>query len=55
MSWFQRKDKNIKNQGKKTIPDGLWEKCPSFNEVLYRPEMEKNLSVCHHCQHHFRV
>ena len=55
MSWFQRKDKNIKNQGKKTIPDGLWEKCPSCNEVLYRPEMEKNLSVCHHCQHHFRV
>ena len=33
----------------------MWDKCPSCNEILYRPELEKNLSVCHHCNHHFRV
>ena len=55
MSWFKRKDKKINNPEKKEIPDGLWEKCPSCNEVLYRPEIEKNLSVCHHCNYHFRV
>ena len=55
MSWFKRKDKKIKDSKKKSIPDGLWDKCPSCNEILYRPELEKNLSVCHHCNHHFRV
>ncbi len=55
MSWFKRKDKKIKDSEKKSIPDGLWDKCPSCNEIIYRPELEKNLSVCHHCNHHFRV
>ena len=55
MSWFRRRDKKVKDREKKSVPDGLWDKCPSCGEVLYRPEMEKNLSVCHHCQHHFRV
>ena len=55
MSWFKRKDKKIKDSEKKSIPDGLWDKCPSCNEILYRPELEKNLLVCHHCNHHFRV
>ncbi|MBT3180725.1 MAG: acetyl-CoA carboxylase carboxyltransferase subunit beta [Candidatus Marinimicrobia bacterium] len=55
MSWFKRKDKKFKDPEKKSIPDGLWDKCPSCSEILYRPELEKNLSVCHHCKHHFRV
>ena len=55
MSWFKRKEKKIKSPEKKEIPDGLWEKCPSCEEVLYRPEIDKNLSVCHHCNYHFRV
>ena len=55
MAWFKRKDKNLKDSEKKAIPDGLWDKCPSCNEIIYRPELEKKLSVCHHCDHHFRV
>ena len=55
MAWFKRKDKNLKDSEKKAIPDGLWDKCPSCNEIIYRPELEKKLSVCHHCNHHFRV
>lgn len=55
MPWFKRKDKNLKDSEKKAIPDGLWDKCPSCNEIIYRPELEKKLSVCHHCNHHFRV
>ena len=55
MAWFKRKDKNLKDSDKKSIPDGLWEKCPSCNEIIYSPELEKKLSVCHHCNHHFRV
>ena len=55
MSWYKRKDDKIKERVKKSIPDGLWEKCPSCSEILYRPELEKNHSVCRHCNHHFRV
>lgn len=55
MSWFKRKEKKFKDPEKKWIPDGLWDKCPSCSEILYRPELEKNLSVCHHCNHHFRM
>ena len=55
MAWFKRKDKNLKDSEKKAIPDGLWDKCPSCNEIIYRPELEKKLSVCHHCNHHFRI
>jgi len=55
MDWFKRKDKKIKEKNKKAIPDGLWEKCPSCNEILFKPELEKNLSVCHHCNYHFRM
>ena len=55
MAWFKRKEKNLKDSEKKTIPDGLWDKCPSCNEIIYKPELEKKLSVCHHCSHHFRI
>ena len=55
MVWYKRTDKKFKDSEKKSIPDGLWEKCDSCDEILFRPELEKNLSVCHHCQHHFRV
>jgi len=55
MNWFQRKEKNITDLGKKDIPSGLWIKCPSCAEIQYKPELDKNYSVCRHCEHHFRV
>ena len=55
MNWFQRKEKNITDMGKKDIPSGLWIKCPSCAEIQYKPELDKNYSVCRHCEHHFRV
>ena len=54
MSWFKRKNKNVNTIEKKSIPDGLWDKCPNCDEILFRNEMKKNLMVCHHCQYHFR-
>jgi acetyl-CoA carboxylase carboxyl transferase subunit beta len=40
---------------KKTIPDGLWVKCPSCESVLYRADLEINLQVCPKCEHHLRI
>ena len=55
MAWFKREKQNIKPVVKKGVPDGLWVKCPTCSEFLYKPELEKFLSVCRHCSHHFRV
>ena len=55
MPWFRRKDKNITDVDKKNIPSGLWLKCPTCSEIQYKPELDKNYSVCRHCNHHFRV
>jgi acetyl-CoA carboxylase carboxyl transferase subunit beta len=40
---------------KKGVPEGLWVKCLGCNEILYRTELEKNLSVCPKCKHHHRL
>lgn len=55
MAWFRRQDKNIIDKSKKNIPSGLWLKCPTCSEIQYKPELDKNYSVCRHCEHHFRV
>ena len=47
----------VRNDSKKrnNIPEGLWEKCPKCESVLYRPELDKNLFVCPKCDHHMRM
>ena len=40
---------------KSSVPEGLWDKCPSCDAVLYRPELEKTLDVCPKCSHHIRI
>jgi len=55
VNWFRRKKRNLLDSEKKSIPDGLWVKCPSCSEILYKPELDKTISVCRHCGHHFRV
>lgn len=37
---------------KRSVPEGLWEKCDNCGAVLYRPELEENLEVCPKCGHH---
>jgi acetyl-CoA carboxylase carboxyl transferase subunit beta len=38
-----------------SIPEGLWEKCPKCESVLYKPELEKTQHVCPKCDHHLRI
>ena len=60
MSWLQkllppkikRGDTSARN---KSIPEGLWSKCDGCESVLYRSDLEGNLSVCPKCGHHHRV
>jgi acetyl-CoA carboxylase carboxyl transferase subunit beta len=54
MAWF-KKTKDIKSNKKVRIPEGLWIKCDSCKEIVYRKEIEKNLKVCPKCNYHFRI
>lgn len=57
MSWFDKIiPSRIKTQRRtKSVPEGLWIKCPNCAEPLYRAELERNLSVCPKCDHHIRL
>ena len=43
------------SEKKKGIPEGLWDKCPGCQAILYRAERERNLDVCPKCSHHKRI
>lgn len=59
MSWFQKllppKINRRESEVKKSVPEGLWHKCPNCQAVLYHSDLEKNLSVCPKCAHHHRI
>ena len=40
---------------KRSVPEGLWEKCERCGAVLYRPELEENLEVCPKCGFHMPI
>ncbi len=41
--------------GKSDVPDNLWQKCPECDQMLFHRELENNLFVCNHCNHHLRL
>jgi acetyl-CoA carboxylase carboxyl transferase subunit beta len=57
MSWFEKiMPSRIKTERRtRSVPEGLWIKCPACDAVLYRAELERNLYVCPKCSHHMRV
>jgi acetyl-CoA carboxylase carboxyl transferase subunit beta len=57
MSWFEKiMPSRIKTERRtRSVPEGLWSKCPACDAVLYRAELERNIHVCPKCGHHQRV
>ena len=58
MSWLQKllPPKIKRSEGlRKSIPEGLWAKCPACEAVLYSTDLENNLNVCPKCAHHLRL
>lgn len=60
MSWLQKfLPSTIRTEGsdgpRRSVPEGLWAKCPDCNAVLYRAELERNLDVCPKCSYHMRI
>ena len=39
----------------KEVPDNLWQKCPACEGMLFHRDLEENMKVCYHCNHHLRI
>jgi acetyl-CoA carboxylase carboxyl transferase subunit beta len=56
MAWFRRDPTPLEpSQQESRVPEGLWVKCGSCKEIIYRKEVVRNLSVCPKCDFHFRI
>ena len=57
MSWFEKLMPSRISTEKRTrsVPEGVWIKCPKCDAQLYRNELERNLYVCPKCAHHMRI
>lgn len=58
MSWFEKLiPSKIRGstEKKSSIPEGLWTKCKNCESVLFKQELERNLSVCPKCNYHARL
>jgi acetyl-CoA carboxylase carboxyl transferase subunit beta len=41
--------------GRSQTPDGLWFRCNSCGEILYRKTLESSFFICTRCGYHFRI
>ena len=57
MSWFEKLMPSRISTEKRTrsVPEGVWIKCPRCDAQLYRNELERNLQVCPKCDFHMRI
>ena len=60
MSWINKilpliaKDEG-NNKKRASVPEGVWNKCPRCEAVLYKKSLEENADVCPKCEHHLRI
>ncbi len=55
MGLFSRKRVALSARRKSDMPDGLWMKCSSCRQTVYRADVEENLKVCPNCGRHYRI
>jgi acetyl-CoA carboxylase carboxyl transferase subunit beta len=56
VAWFKREQTPLlPREQESRVPEGLWLKCSSCKEILYRKDVVKNSFVCPKCAFHFRI
>lgn len=61
MSWLEKllppriKRSAPTGEGRRSVPEGVWVKCPVCDAVLYRADLQASLGVCPKCDHHMRL
>src|SRR5215470_8711200 len=56
MAWFKRESGELDTSGEKKVrTEGLWVKCDSCRQIIWKKELEENFNVCPKCDRHFRI
>lgn len=56
MGWLSREPAKLQDVSeKKSLPSGVWEKCPSCSEIILISDLEENHLVCPSCNYHHRL
>ena len=59
MSWLEKllppKIQQTDPTERRSVPEGLWVKCPACETVLYNTDLAQNVNVCPKCSHHHRI
>jgi acetyl-CoA carboxylase carboxyl transferase subunit beta len=58
MPWFRKKKGKIepvRESDRVVRTENVFVRCDECGEHLYKKDLDENLQVCHHCNHHFRV
>ena len=59
MSWLEKllppKIQPNDRAERRTVPEGLWFKCPACETVLYKSDLVQNVNVCPKCGHHHKI
>ena len=60
MAWFTRQKPSVEggtppDSEKNVKTEGLWQKCDSCGQIIWRKAVEDNMQVCPKCSYHFRI
>ncbi len=59
MSWLEKllppRIQQTNPTDRRSVPEGLWVKCPACETVLYNTDLAQNINVCPKCDHHHRI
>ncbi len=58
MAWFTRQKPGVEgtaDEDKRVRTEGLWLKCDSCSQIIWKKSLDENMQVCPQCDHHFRL
>lgn len=56
MTWFKRQSGELDTSGEKKVrTEGLWVKCETCRQIIWKKDLEENFNVCPKCDRHFRI
>ncbi len=58
MAWFAREKPGVEGTAdadKRVRTEGLWLKCESCGQIIWKKTLDENMQVCPKCEHHFRI
>jgi len=58
MAWFTRKSPGVVPQpeGDRSVKtEGLWQKCDSCSQIIWRKALDDTMQCCPKCGHHFKI